>query len=167
MAGFLPKPVAEFHKIPNTRVAIIAAMWHPQCVNAMIDRAIKELQSVAVKPEHISTHYLPGSLELPYAARCLLESDPALDAIIAFGVVLKGDTTHDDNVMQQVVEGFGRVSDRFHKPIINEVIGVNSLIDAEQRSDDSIANKGVEAVFALSELLHWKRSLSLNGSMLK
>ena len=159
MAGFLPKSVDQFHKIPSARVAIISAMWHPQCVDAMVDRAVQELLAVDVKKENISTHILPGSLELPYAARCLFEADERLDAVIAFGVVLKGDTTHDDSVMQNVVDGFGRVSDRFHKPIINEVIGVSSLEDAQKRSDDSVANKGVEAVFALTELLHWKNNL--------
>jgi len=159
MAGFLPKPIKYFHKIPQARVAIIAAMWHPECVNAMVDRAVDELLAVDVSRSNISRHLLPGSLELPYAARCLFESDSTLDAVIAFGVVLKGDTTHDDNVMQNVVDGFGRVSDRFHRPIINEVIGVKTVEDALKRSDDSIANKGVEAVFALTELLHWKSTL--------
>jgi len=159
MAGFLPKPIGQFHPIPNARVAIISAMWHPECVQSMVDRTIKELLVLGVKESNIAVHSLPGSLELPYAARCLFESDATLDAIIAFGVVLKGDTTHDENVLQNVVDGFGRVMDRFHKPIINEVIGVSTIDDARRRSDDSIANKGVEAVFALSELLHWKSTL--------
>ncbi len=159
MAGFLPKSISDFHAIPYARVAIISAMWHPECVNAMVDRTVKELTAVGVKESNIALHTLPGSLELPYAARCLFENDSTLDAVIAFGVVLKGDTTHDDNVLQNVVEGFGRVMDRFHKPIINEVIGVKSIEDAQKRSDDSIANKGVEAVFALTELLHWKNNL--------
>ena len=159
MAGFLPKPVSEFHPIPDARIAIIASMWHPECVNAMVDRAVKELLAVGVSRDNISTHVLPGSLELPYAARCLFERDDSLNAVIAFGVVLKGDTTHDEHVMQQVVDGFGRVSDRFHKPIINEVIGVSCIEDAQKRSDDSVANKGVEAVFALTELMRWQASL--------
>lgn len=159
MAGFLPKPVEQFHKIPHARVAIIAAMWHPECVNSMVNRTVKELLALDVDGKNISTHLLPGSLELPYAARCLFERDNSLDAVIAFGVVLKGDTTHDDSVLQNVVDGFARVSDRFHKPIINEVIGVNTVEDAQKRSDDSVSNKGVEAVFALSELLHWKENL--------
>jgi 6,7-dimethyl-8-ribityllumazine synthase len=159
MAGYLPKPIGEFHKIPNARIAIIAAMWHQDCVDAMIERAQQELLVLDVRPEDISVHKIPGSLELPYAARCLFESDASLDAIIAFGVVLKGSTTHDDSVIQTVVDGFSRVSDRFHKPVINEVIGVNTIADARLRSDDSIANKGVEAVFAISELLYWKKSL--------
>ncbi|MEO0443213.1 MAG: 6,7-dimethyl-8-ribityllumazine synthase [Pseudomonadota bacterium] len=159
MAGYLPKPVDQFHKIPGARIAIIQAMWHPHCVDAMVDRACAELLAVDVKAEDISRHKIPGSLELPYAARCLFEADNTLDAVIAFGVVLKGDTTHDDSVIQNVVEGFSRVSDRFHKPIINEVIGVRSIEDAQTRADSSINNKGVEAVFAVSELLHWKNTL--------
>jgi 6,7-dimethyl-8-ribityllumazine synthase len=159
MAGYLPKPVSEFHKIPNARIAIIAAMWHSECVDAMIARAQQELIVLDVQADDISVHKIPGSLELPYAARCLFESDPSLDAIIAFGVVLKGNTTHDDSVIQTVVDGFSRVSDRFNKPVINEVIGVNTIADARARSDGSIANKGVEAVFAVSELLYWKKTL--------
>jgi 6,7-dimethyl-8-ribityllumazine synthase len=159
MAGFLPKNIEAFHKIPYARVAIIAAMWHPECVNAMVDRTVKELLVVGVESANIEVHFLPGSLELPYAARCLFERDASLDAIVAFGIVLKGDTTHDDNVLHNVVEGFSKVTDRFHKPIINEVIGVKTIADAQRRSDHTLANKGVEAVFALTELLHWKNSL--------
>jgi 6,7-dimethyl-8-ribityllumazine synthase len=159
MAGYLPKALEDFHKIPAAKIAIIAAMWHPQCVDAMIERAQQELLRIEVLPENISVHKIPGSLELPYAARKLFESDNSLDAIIAFGVVLKGDTTHDDSVIQTVVNGFSQVMDRFNKPVINEVIGVTSIEDAQKRSDDSIANKGVEAVFALSELLNWQNNL--------
>lgn len=159
MAGYLPKEVSQFHKIPKTKVAIIAAMWHRHCVDAMIARAKQELHAVDVNDSDISVHFIPGSLELPLAARKLFEHQPDLDAVIAFGVVLQGKTTHDSTVIQTVVDGFARVSDRFGKPIINEVIGVTDIKDAEDRSDDSIANKGVEAVFALSELIYWERSL--------
>ena len=160
MAGYLPKPIEKFYKIPNARVAIVAAMWHPECVDSMVSRAQQELLAVNVKAHNISVHKIPGSLELPYAARCLFESDATLDAVLAFGVVLKGDTTHDNSVIQTVVDGFSRISERFNKPIINEVIGVTSMADAVKRSDLSIGNKGVEAVFALTELLHWKETLS-------
>lgn len=159
MAGFLPKQKQDFHKIPNAKVAIVAAMWHPQCVNAMVDRAVQEMLDAGVQQSNISVHILPGSLELPLAANMLFEADADLSAVMAFGVVLQGATTHDSSVIQTVVEGFGQVALKFNKPIINEVIGVTCLEDAEARSDDSEANKGLEAVFALTELLHWQDSL--------
>ena len=163
MAGGLPKSREQFHKIPNARVAIIASMWHPKCVDAMIDRAKRELTAAGMKESKITVHRLPGSMELPYAARALFETQPELDAIIAFGVVLKGATTHDAAVIHQVLQGFNAVTERFGKPIINEVIGVSDIKDAEQRSGESDLNKGLEAVFALTELLHWRKSLSSGG----
>lgn len=159
MAGFLPRPVSEFRKIDGARIAIIGSMWHAHCVEGMIARAVTELHKVGVAHDAISIHRVPGSLELPFAARVLFEHDPGLDAILAFGVILKGATAHNDTVLQQVVAGFAAVTDRFAKPIINEVIGVSDLRDAEERSGDSESNKGVEAVFAVSELVAWRRGL--------
>lgn len=155
MGAGLPKKPEQFHKIPHARLAIIGSSWHSDCVDSMINRAQKELLALDVKPENISIHKVPGSLELPFAARLLFESDPELDAILAFGVVLKGITSHDEMVLHGVFEGFMDVTERFGKPVINEVIGVDSVEDAKKRSGDDHMNKGVEAVYATSELLHW------------
>jgi len=165
MSGHLPKDPSEFHKIPTARLAIIASMWHPDCVDAMITRAQAELIALGVKKENIAVHKAPGSLELPFVAQVLFENDKSLDAILAFGVVLKGETTHNDAVIQQVVEGFGRVSAHYFRPIINEVIGVNSLDDAKARSGSDDSNKGLEAVFAVSELLNWSRSFEKTSTV--
>ena len=159
MSGYLPRAVKDFKRIDGARIAIVGSMWHANCVEGMISRAVTELRNVGVSDEAISIHRVPGSLELPFAARVLFEHDPTLDAILAFGVILKGATAHNDTVLQQVVAGFAAVTDRFAKPIINEVIGVNDIRDAEERSGDSESNKGVEAVFAASELISWRRSL--------
>lgn len=159
MAGFLPKNPENFSKIPGTKVAIIASMWHAGYVDKMVERNVLELLKLDVKETDIQIHKIPGSLELPMAARILFETYPDLDAIIAYGVVLKGGTTHDATVIDTVVNGFVQVSDRFGKPIINEVIGVVDLKDAERRSSDDTWNKGLEAAFTLSEFITWKRNL--------
>lgn len=158
MKGFLPKSPKDFYDLSGKKVAIIASMWHIDCVNNMINRASQELNRLNISS--IDTHYLPGSLELPTAAKLLFKKFKDLDAIIAFGVVLKGSTTHDDSVIQTVVNGFNTLSLEFEKPIINEVIGVNTMEDAVARSDNSESNKGVEAVFALSEYMRFKDSLN-------
>ena len=159
MGGHLPKKSESLLDISGARVAIIASMWHAQCVDKMIARAEAELTRVGVSGEAVQVHRLPGSAELPLAARKLFESDPRIDGILAFGVVLTGITSHDASVIAQVTHGFGLVSDRFGKPIINEVIGVRELKDAEARSGNDDANKGLEAVFAFSEYIAWQRKL--------
>ncbi len=155
MGAGLPKTPEQFHKIPNVRIAIIGSSWHSDCVDAMISRARKELLAVDVQPDNILVYKLPGSLELPFAARVLFEEDPLLDAILAFGIVLEGITSHDEMVLNGVFQGFANVTELFGKPVINEVIGVASIEDARKRSGDDMMNKGVEAVYAASELLHW------------
>lgn len=161
MAGFLPKTARNFHKISGARIAIIASMWHAEPVNQMVLRAKKELLLLGLEEKNISIHYLPGSAELPFAADLLYTQDKQLDAILAFGVVLRGVTTHDDIVLQSLLQGFSRVSAYFKKPIINEVIGVSCIEDAIDRAKDDDNNKGLEAVFAVSELLHWARTLNV------
>jgi len=157
MAGKLPKNPEQFHRIDGARIAIISSQWHEQFVTRMVKRCEAELIRLGV--QSCEKHLLPGSLELPYAARMLFEKRDYLDAIVAFGIVLKGATTHDSSVLQQVVHGFSLVSDRYQKPIVNEVFGVTDLSDAEKRSGDDNSTKGVEAAFALSELIAWQRGL--------
>lgn len=159
MAGSLPKEAKDFHKIPGTKLAIIGSMWHAECVEGMMDRAVLELIASEVSPEDIEIHRVPGSFELPFVARTLFEKNPELDGILAFGVVLQGSTGHNESVLQNVVYGFSNVMEKFGKPIINEVIGVTSIEEAVLRSRNDSNNKGLEAVFAITELLHWKSSL--------
>ncbi len=160
MSGHLPKAPEDFHPIPEAKIAIIASMWHPDFVDGMVARAKEELLRLQVQEENLGIYSIPGSLELPYAAGQLFEEQPELDAILAFGVVLEGDTTHNDSVIQNVVHGFSLICDRFGKPVINEVIGVKNISDAAKRSADDLNNKGVEAVFAVSEILRFRDSIT-------
>lgn len=162
MSSFLPLVPDQFKKIPGARVAIISSQWHSLILEKMVLRAQEELIKARVEPQDISVHYLPGSMELPYAADLLFTHDSQLDAILAFGIVLQGITTHDQSVIQAVTHGFTLVTQRHQKPIINEVIGVSSLEDARSRAQENHNNKGLEAVFALTELLSWQRNLLLS-----
>lgn len=160
MAGGLPKKREEFHKIPGEKVAIIASMWHPQCVEPMVNRCVSELS--ALDCTDIEIHYLPGSYELPMAAQFLFENKPDLDVVIAFGVVLTGATTHNMTVLQEITNGFSRIMRNTGKAIINEVIGVSDVQDAVKRSSNDDWNKGLEAAFAASEVLAWRKRVVLN-----
>lgn len=157
MAGHLPKTLENFSKVPGAKVAIIGSSWHREIIDEMIRSCESSLLSIEVKKEDIEIHFAPGSHEIPLYAKLLLEKKPDLDGVITFGVVLKGGTTHNDSVLQAVVNGFLQLSLEYSKPIINEVIGVDKLIDAKERATD----KGLEAAFAFSEAIAFKRSLLL------
>ena len=153
MAGLLPKQAEDFHKIKGANIALIASSWHSEIVNEMISTCKEHLEKLDVGS--ITTHTLPGSLELPLAAKILFSKKPKLDAVIAFGVILKGDTTHNETVEKEVARGFTLVSQEFSKPVINEVIGVSNLEHAHSRA----SSKGIEAVYAVSEFLDWESNL--------
>ena len=153
MAGHLPKQVEDFKRIDGANIAIIASSWHRDIVDKMVLSSKEHLERLG--SSNISTHILPGSLELTLAAKILFSKNNRLDAIIAFGVILKGETSHNETVEREVANGFTLVSQEFSKPIINEVIGVKDIEFAKQRAK----SKGIEAVYALSEFLDWKHKV--------
>lgn len=155
MAGMLPKKPEDFTKIPGAKVAIIASMWHREIVEAMVASAKTQLLVGGVKEKDIEMYWAPGSHELPLCAKLLFEKHNNIDGVIAFGVVLRGGTTHNDSVLQATVNGFMDMTLMYSKPVINEVIGVENLEDAKGRA----ADKGIEAVFAFSETLALKRAI--------
>ena len=148
MAGHLPKQVENFLRIDSKNIAIISSSWHSEIVNEMLRTSKDLLEKLGANS--ISIHCLPGSLELPLAAKLLFQNNEQLDAIIAFGVILKGQTSHNETVEREVANGFSLVSQEFSKPVINEVIGVNDIKFATQRAQ----SKGIEAVYALTEFLN-------------
>ncbi len=105
-------------------------------------------------------HSIPGSLELPSAAQYLIENSRSpLEAVICFGVILKGETLHFELISHEVMRGIGRVSFATRTPIISEVLTVLDLSDAIERAQDDEYNKGIEAAVAAAEIIAWRRAL--------
>ena len=152
-----PRESSELVRVDGAKVAIVASKWHPECVEPMIVRCQRELGLRGVT--EIQVHYLPGCYELALSSRLLLQRFPDLDAIIAFGVIVKGDTDHYEMIRDEVMRGFSRVMFEFNKPIIMEVLAVRDVADAFRRSRDDERNKGYEAAVALSEIVSWRRGL--------
>ena len=109
----------------------------------------------------VDEHILPGSLELPLAARDLLATDTAgeIDAIICFGVIVKGDTLHFELISNECMRGLGEVMHEFRRPIVVEVIPVFDIAHAAERAGDDEYNKGIEAAVAAIEMVAWRRSI--------
>lgn len=109
----------------------------------------------------IDHHILPGSLELPLAARDLLAEDTnnEIDAIICFGVIIKGDTLHFEMISYECMRGLGKVMEDFRRPVVVEVLPVFDVKQAEERAANDEFNKGIEAAVAAIEMVAWRRSV--------
>ena len=162
MSELLPKEPKDFNKVVNKRIAIISSMWHQHLLLPCVNLTTKELLKLGMEQQQIMTHWIPGSMEIPFAANTIFSHHNNIDAIIAFGIVLKGITSHDQQVMQSVTDGIRQVSLEYQKPIINEVIAFNNINDAAKRFGDS-SIKAIEAVFAVSEILHWQDKIQTSN----
>ena len=146
--------------IPGARVAILQAKWYREQIDKMVAMCVSLLKGAQCPPPE---HYiLPGSLELPLAARTLIRHANKIspyDAIICFGAIMKGETYHFDMIMDECIRGLGQVMLTEDVPIIVEVIPVSSVEQLIARSKNDHFNKGVEAALATAEIIDWRRKV--------
>jgi len=130
----------------NYRVAVIAASWHEQIMDGLIDGAKRALD--AAKVERFDLIRVPGSFELPVAARAAV--DAGYDAVVALGVVIRGGTPHFEYVCQGVTYGIMKVSTESGTPIGNGVLTCNTVDEALDRAGllGSAEDKGFDATIA-------------------
>ena len=143
-------------------VVILRSKWYAEIVGSLHAKCVDVLAAKGV--DDIVTHTLPGSLEFPFAANEVVQTNPEVDAIVCLGVVLKGDTYHFEMIIDECVRGLGEVSRAARVPIVNEVLPVTELADAEARAGDDGFNKGIEAAAAAIEIIHWRRQLGQSAA---
>lgn len=124
-------------------VGIVASEYNADYVNGLVHSAIKELELLAPAAE-VETHRVPGAFEIPLAVQEIAESR-LYDAIIAFGVIIQGETMHAELIGRCVTESLMRVSLEFRVPVIHEVLLLADEAQARRRCLGGDLNRGVEA----------------------
>ena len=149
MAG--QAPAITVSKLPKAKVAIISSSWHPEICADLVAGAMRALEAAQVKK--IKTIYVPGSFEIPLAAQKMFEK--GYDAVVAVGLVLKGDTPHFDFVCQGVTQGVIDVQLKWSKPIGYGVLMCENLEQAIDRCGraGSREDKGFDSALAALRLL--------------
>jgi 6,7-dimethyl-8-ribityllumazine synthase len=149
MAGQAPE--IKVPQLPKAKIAIISSSWHPEICDDLVAGAMRALEAAHVKK--IKTIHVPGSFEIPLAAQKMFEK--GYDAVVAVGLVLKGETPHFDYVCQGVTQGVIDVSLKFSKPIGYGVLMCNDLDQAIARAGrpGSKEDKGFDSAMAALKLL--------------
>jgi 6,7-dimethyl-8-ribityllumazine synthase len=159
----MAKTVVDLTALPVVenpgRIAILQSKWYPEIVEAM--SAVCRTVLAERGFDRLETHTLPGSLELPLAAADLLAEDSQreIDAVICFGVIVKGETLHFEMISGECMRGLGNVMLQYRRPIIVEVMPVFDIDDARARAAEDEYNKGYEAAAAAIEMIAWRRSV--------
>ena len=134
------------------RVAVLVARWNAEVTDRLKDGALAALAAAGVRDGDVTVLEVPGAFELPAAARRVATSG-RVDAVVALGCLLKGETRHDEVIADACAKGLVDVSTATGVPVGFGVITADTKAQALARSDPAAApgkggHKGREAAEA-------------------
>ncbi len=139
------------------KFGIVLAEWNSSVTDALLNGAIQTLKECNVKYENIIIKYVPGSIELTAGARLFAEHTD-VDAVIAIGCVIQGETKHFDYVCDSVTHGITELNLRYPIPFIFCVLTTNTIQQAMDRAGGKHGNKGSECALTAVKMVELKRS---------
>jgi 6,7-dimethyl-8-ribityllumazine synthase len=139
------------------RIAIVVSEWNDAITGSLFDAAVQTLVKNNVKKDDIIITTVPGSFELTLATQFLCE-DKSIEAVIALGCVIQGETKHFDFICDAVAHGITNVGLKYNKPVIFGVLTTNDLQQARERAGGTHGNKGDEAAVTALKMIALKRS---------
>lgn len=142
----------------NLRIAIIISRFNDSLGNILLKNTQEHLLKNGVLSKNILTTKVPGALELPLAAKILAKTEK-YDAIIALGIVIKGETSHYDIVSNESHHGLMQATLETEIPIIFGVITALNLKQAVDRVEKDKLNKGREFAESAIEMANFKFSI--------
>jgi len=140
----------------DMKIGIVVSEWNDKITGALLDGACKTLIKHGVKEENLIIDYVPGSFELVYGAKYLAENKE-LDAVIAFGSVVRGDTPHFDYVCSGVTQGITELNIAYDIPFIFGLLTTDDMQQAEDRAGGKYGNKGDECAIAALKMIDFSR----------
>jgi 6,7-dimethyl-8-ribityllumazine synthase len=144
--------VGETPNCEGKRFAIVSARFYGELADWLEDGAKRALRDCNVRDDDVSIYYVPGCFELPLAASRLIAAD-RIDAVVALGVVIRGETPHFDYVAGECARGIMNVQLASGVPIGFGVLTTENFAQAEERADPARGDKGYEAAIAAASLL--------------
>ncbi|MEZ4852680.1 6,7-dimethyl-8-ribityllumazine synthase [Flavobacterium sp.] len=160
------KNLSQYDKatIPNAelfRFGIVVSEWNETITEGLFNGAKTALLDCGALEKNIIRWNVPGSFELIFAAKKMLEHRD-VDCVIVIGSVIKGETMHFDFVCEGVTQGIKDLNVNYSKPTIFCVLTDNTMQQSIDRSGGKHGNKGTEAAIAAIKMAALKRNISLD-----
>jgi 6,7-dimethyl-8-ribityllumazine synthase len=136
--------------IPNAnsfRFGIVVSEWNPEITQNLHKGAIDTLLVCGAEQKNIISWDVPGSFELVYGCKKMIQSQK-VDAIVAIGNVIQGETKHFDFVCEGVTQGIIDLNVKYDVPVIFCVLTDNTKQQSLDRSGGKLGNKGIECAVA-------------------
>jgi 6,7-dimethyl-8-ribityllumazine synthase len=138
------------------RFGVVVADWNDRFTYSMADAAIATLKEHGATDENIIVKHVPGSFELVFGATWMV-NEAKVDAVIAIGCVIRGDTPHFDYICQGTTQGLAELNLRGTAPVIYGLLTCNNMEQAEARTGGILGNKGTECAVTAIKMIDYKR----------
>lgn len=137
---------------PGRRVGIVCARFNEEVTSRLLSGALRALAEAGVAPDAVLVAHVPGAVEIAMAATAMLKQGK-VDAVVALGAVIRGETGHYDSVCRLVEMGVTGAMRETGKPVTFGVLACEDEQQALERSGPGPDNKGAEAASAALEML--------------
>ena len=152
----------DFASVPNAadmKFGIVVSEWNSKITGALLQGAFDTLTRHGAKEENIYVKTVPGSFELVFGSSAFVKSGQ-VDAVIAIGCVIKGDTPHFDYICQGTTQGLAELNAAGNVPVIYGLLTCNTMEQAEERCGGMLGNKGDECAVTAIKMVDYKRYVS-------
>ena len=159
----LPKATEGDLSAVGMRFGIVVSRWNSFITERLLQGALDCLRRSGAKSADIQVVRVPGSFEIPSAARMLAESG-TVDAIVTLGCLIRGETTHYEHIATEVTRGIGQSAQETGVPHSYGVLTCENLEQAIDRAGLKTGNKGWEAAITAIEMVSLKSKLKRSAS---
>jgi len=151
----LPAGMEGELKAEGKRFAIVVSRFNAFITERLLQGALDGLRRTGARSQDVEIMRVPGSFDIPAAARVLAESGK-YDAVICLGCLLRGDTAHYDVIVNECARGIGQSAQETGVPHAFGVLTCETLEQAIDRAGLKMGNKGLEAALAAVEMASLK-----------
>ena len=152
--NFTKITLEDFPNLKKNKIGIVVSEWNKDITSNLLNGAQEKLIEFGIKNENIKISWVPGSIELVYGCKELSKQN--LDAIIAIGCVIKGETDHYDFICNAVSNGIMQLNISCSIPVILCVLTDHNKNQSLDRSGGKFGNKGAEAAIAALKMISFK-----------
>ncbi len=131
----------------NLKIGLVVSEWNQEITENLYTGALNALLDCGVGKENIFRWNVPGSFELPFGCKKMITSEP-VDAIVAIGSVIRGETSHFDYVCSATARGIMELNVQTNVPVVFCVLTDDTIQQSRDRSGGKHGNKGTEAAIA-------------------
>ncbi len=140
------------------KFALVVSRFNEFITGKLLEGAQDALLRHGVGEEDIEVAWVPGSFEIPLAAKKLAQTRK-YDAVICLGAVIRGSTPHHEYIAAEVTKGIAKVSLDTDLPVVYGVITTDNLEQAIERAGTKVGNKGFDAAVEAIEMVNLLRSI--------